>query len=35
MADHEREWRIFTENREAVIAALKLGECDTFSAERL
>ncbi len=28
MADHQREWRIFIENREAVIEALKRGECD-------
>ena len=26
--DREREWYIFTENREAVIAQLKRGECD-------
>lgn len=28
MADHGREWRVFIENREAVIAALERGECE-------
>ena len=28
MADHQREWQIFIENRDAVIEALKQGQCD-------
>lgn len=28
MADHQREWQVFVENREAVLEALKRGECD-------
>jgi hypothetical protein len=27
MAEHQRAWEIFVENREAVIAALERGEC--------
>jgi hypothetical protein len=27
MAEHQREWEIFVENREAVLAALERGEC--------
>jgi len=27
MADHQRAWQVFIENREAVIAALERGEC--------
>jgi len=28
MADHQHDWQIFIENREAVIEPLKRGECD-------